>query len=631
MNVRRLCRFLVVAGGLIPATLAAAADAGPRPSPSQPATSPLLVDLVVRDRKGAPLADLRAEEVELLEDGVKQAVEEFRRVGGAPAAAGQPEPARLVVFLFPRLDGAQRDLARNAAEEFVKKHLGPGVSVAVLVVGAELVPIQGFTANPAELRQAIARALGPGAGAGDPDVRSLYSLVRWLEGQPGRKTALLFASALAVPPGFEDSLHQVLGLANQQRVSFYGIDPRGIEISRGGMQADQASQGLSTELWGMGGGSKVGADLRGYGQSFGPTFQGASPQALARLANGSGGFVSEPTNSFSKVMRQVAEDANGYYELRYTPTRDKPAGEFRKLEVRVARDEARVQARQEFLVGELATALVPAFEKQLAEALEADPPASAVELWQRPLHFAWDGRELEHALWVALPLEKVSLVEDAAAGRFEGEVSILARVKDASGKVAASFSQRFPISGPLDQLARARTLSLPFVRRLKLQPGDYVLETAVRDGRAEATGVERTPLVVRAPQGIGLSSLSLGDLLPAAAGGDPDDPLRIGDKRLIPNLGQPIKAGQAAMTLYSAVYPAAASKEPAQIEITLLLGGQPANNASAMLPAPDQSGKIAYATALRMDVLPPGSYRFKVAVTQGASRAEESLSFTVVP
>jgi len=32
-----------------------------------------------------------------------------------------------------------------------------------------------------------------------------------------------------------------------------------------------------------------------------------------------------------------------------------------------------------------------------------------------------------------------------------------------------------------------------------------------------------------------------------------------------------------------------------------------------------------------MDVLPPGKYRFDVAVAQGPSRDEESLSFTIVP
>jgi hypothetical protein len=367
--------------------------------------------------------------------------------------------------------------------------------------------------------------------------------------------------------------------------------------------------------------------------SFGPSFQGASPEALVRLAQGTGGVVLERTNSFSKGMRQIAEDASGYYELRYTPTIVKSDGQLRKLEVKVVRDGARVQARQQYLVGDLVATLVPAFEKRLAEALAADRLASDVEVWERAMHFGWDGKALSHVLWLAVPLEKVFLAEGegAEAGRFEGSVSLLARVKDASGTVVSTFSQRFPLVGPMDQLARVRTLSIPFVRRLKLMPGAHTLEIAVQDGHGDKLTARRTPFKVEAPQGITMSSLSLGELLPAGSGSDPEDPLRIGNQRLIPNLGQPIKAGQPAMTLYSVVYPLAGSKEPAEVAITLRLGNQPVNRASAQLPAPDASGKVPYATALRMDVLPPGTYRFDVAVTQGSSRAEESLSFTIVP
>jgi hypothetical protein len=316
-------------------------------------------------------------------------------------------------------------------------------------------------------------------------------------------------------------------------------------------------------------------------------------------------------------MRQIGEDVAGYYELTYVPTAAKAAGDHRTLEVRVAREGARVQARQEYLVGEVSGALVPAFEKRLAEALAADRPSEAVEVWSRALRYAWDGKEQTEVLWLTLPLAKVSLAETTPPGRFEGAISILSRVKDASGKVVASYSQRIPLVGPVDQLGRARGQSVPFVRRVKLAPGDYTVETAVQDERAEKLTVRRTPLKVQAPPGLAMSSLSLGELLPAGPTSDPDDPLRLGNQRLIPNLVQPIKAGQAAMTLHSIVYPPTGSKEPANIAITLNLDNQAVNRASAVLPAPDSSGRIPYATALKMDVLPAGSYRFRVKATAG--------------
>lgn len=656
MNARIPCCPLALALALAAPTTAASLSASSPGAGAEAAvdsaSSPLVLDLVVRDKKGVPIGDLRAEEVGLYEDGAKRAFEDFRRVtvqrpgtGGAATTGATPESARLVVLLFPRLSGAERDLAQNAADEFLKKQLVPGMAVAVLLVGAELVPIQGFTPDATVLKDAVRRALDPTGKAGDPDVRAVYSLAQWLKGQPGRKTVLLFSSGLSIPPGFEDSFSQLVGLANRYRISFYGVDPRGVEVSRGAMQIEQergadtvglgGATGPATSETRMGRGTRVGSDLQGWGQSFGPSSQGPSPEALAKLAQGTGGFALERTNSFSKGMRQIAEDVSSYYELTYTPAAAKAEGELRGIEVKITREGATVQARQSYLVGEAAAALVPAFEKRLAEALTANPLATDLDVWDRVLHFAWDGKEMTHVLSLAVPLEKVTLTETKPAGKepgkFDGDVAVLTRVKDASGKVVSSFSQRFPLGGPLDQMARAHALSIPFVRRVKLAPGEYTLETAVQDRRGEKLTARRTPFKVQAPQGIAISSLSLGDVLPAGTGTDPDDPLRVGNQRLIPNLGQPIKAGQPTMTLHSVIYPQAGSKEPANIAITLLLGGQPANRATAVLPGPDASGRIPYATAFKMDVLPPGSYRFDVAVTQGAGRAQESVSFTIAP
>ncbi|HEY7514742.1 MAG TPA: hypothetical protein VIC87_09700, partial [Vicinamibacteria bacterium] len=341
-----------------------------------------------------------------------------------------------------------------------------------------------------------------------------------------------------------------------------------------------------------------------------------------------GGFASERTNNISRPIRELAEDARGFYELAYTPAA--PTSGLRKTEVKVAREGAKVQTRHSYLVGDVSSASVRPYEKRLTEALAAEPLAADVEVWDRVLRFAWDGTQMTHVLWVAVPLAKVALTQDMQAGKFKGDVSVLARVKDPSGKVVASFSRPYPLDGPLDQVARAQAQSIPFVRRLKLAPGEYTLETAVRDEGADKVTAKRTSFEARPPEGIAMSSLALGDLVPAADA-DVEDPLRIGNQRLVPNIGQPIKAGHPAMTLYSVVYPVPGSNDPAQMTITVLLGDQVANTATTKLPAADAKGRIPYSTAFRMDVLPPGPYQIKVAVAQGGTQTEESLAFTIVP
>src|SRR5262249_35889322 len=183
---------------------------------------------------------------------------------------------------------------------------------------------------------------------------------------------------------------------------------------------------------------------------------------LAAVANGTSGFAGERSNNLGPIVRRVAEDARGYYELSYTPTTARAEGEFRRLEIRVAREAAKTQGRQAYLVGDV-EAPVATFETRLAAALAAEPLPKDLAAFDRVLRFDYDGKEATHVLWLTVPLANVSLAEDAKAGRFKGNVAILARVKDASGKVVDTFSRSFPLEAPLDQAPPAHTQSIPFV------------------------------------------------------------------------------------------------------------------------------------------------------------------------
>ena len=440
---------------LIAALLVLPAQARPEPQ----ASGTVVLDLVVRDKKGASVADLAETEIEVYEEGAKQAFAGFRRV---------TDGSHPVALVFPDLSPEESVLAQAAAEELIKKQL-TGLSVAVYNIGPGLVPVQDFTTDANLLKTAVKRALDSRAKAGHPDVQVLFALVDKLKELPGRKTAVLFSSGLALPVGAEDIVGTLAGVANRNRVSFYGVDPRGVAVAGPGTKLTQESEGVSTEVW-LRGQSKIGEDLRGYGVNVEKDTPDASPMALAKLTTSTGGFAAERTNNFSRPIREIAEDARGFYELVYTPPAPSAEGGLRKTEVKVAREGTRVQTRQGYLVGDATVSARP-YEKRLAEALATEPLAADVEMWDRVLRFAWDGTEMTHVLWVAVPLAKVALAQDTQAGKFKGDVSVLARVKDASGKVVATFSRPYPLDGPLDQVTRAQSQSIPFVRRLKLPPG----------------------------------------------------------------------------------------------------------------------------------------------------------------
>jgi VWFA-related protein len=149
--------------------------AGQSPSTSQPTfqaqSTIVLLDVVVRDKRGRPVRDLRPEELQVFEDGQRRALTSFRLVEGqaseervAPGAASglQPDPSRqvsLVTMVFDKLmDG--RQLSQQAALDFLANNMEENVWVSVWTIDQRLYLRQEFTQDRYLLRQAVLKATG---------------------------------------------------------------------------------------------------------------------------------------------------------------------------------------------------------------------------------------------------------------------------------------------------------------------------------------------------------------------------------------------------------------------------------------------------------------------------------------
>ena len=127
----------------------------------------VLLDLVVRDRKGKPITDLTSQEITVTDDGVKQKILSFRLVRGSEAvsATGASTPLdplrqiRLVTLAFEPLAAPdQRKLARTAALDLVRGDQGVNVFYSVVVIDTRLLVLQHFTKDRTALAKAIERA-----------------------------------------------------------------------------------------------------------------------------------------------------------------------------------------------------------------------------------------------------------------------------------------------------------------------------------------------------------------------------------------------------------------------------------------------------------------------------------------
>ena len=160
------------------ALAASVALVAPQPSraqqPKQPPTSSatirggaeeVVLDVVIRDKKGKELADLSPDDLEISDDGNKQQIKSFRRVEGKEAISrGSKVPLdplrqiRLVTLLFEGLSPTGRQFARQAALDLVKSSQAQNVFFAVVTVDFKLNLLQEFTYDKEKLRRAIEKA-----------------------------------------------------------------------------------------------------------------------------------------------------------------------------------------------------------------------------------------------------------------------------------------------------------------------------------------------------------------------------------------------------------------------------------------------------------------------------------------
>ena len=143
----------------------------------------VLVDVVVRDRRGQPVRDLKPDEFEVLEDGVPQKVGSFSAVftdAPAPSAAARPPAAAggvgaatapsdapdgplVTAMVFDRLTPEARRLAVQAAQSYLgSQELAPN-HIGIYGIDLALTAYTPFTRNAVVLRQALERMASRGS------------------------------------------------------------------------------------------------------------------------------------------------------------------------------------------------------------------------------------------------------------------------------------------------------------------------------------------------------------------------------------------------------------------------------------------------------------------------------------
>lgn len=200
-------------------------------------TEVVLLDVVARDKKGRTVRDLRPEEVEVYEDGVRQETGSFRfldsraigealddaadRPSPEPAAAapeaprpGESRHLNLVTFLFDQLGPDGRGIARKAALSFLELENRPDVYVSVFQVRDSLRLVQQFTTDHESVRTAVLHATGEVDTQYTAATERLAEEVDHANALRDQVDALSTAGAGQATAGSAAQLGQAMALAN---------------------------------------------------------------------------------------------------------------------------------------------------------------------------------------------------------------------------------------------------------------------------------------------------------------------------------------------------------------------------------------------------------------------------------
>ena len=351
---------LVVLGVALTLTTASAQQ-----SPSQPtfrsSVDLVTIDVVATTANGAPVANLKAEDFEIFEDGVAQQVQTFQFVDLSATSAIRPlppgiasnevEPGGLFVVVIDELGLQVDDIAqaRRVAERFFTQTLLPNDYVAIIRSGATSgffltsdrtlalstipqarglrernlgleapggaatttgAPPPDIAASLAELDSEI-EVFGPGEN-GRQSFKVLLGVVDQLRRIPARRKAVLWFSrggdlpqnyfeAAERPRGTDDDgLARLANVARAANVAIYTVDPRGIQTP--------------------------GADVSRDGQPFDTT-------VVRDLAGLTGGRALLGNDSNAHLAKVAAEN-RAYYLIGYAPAASSATTRARKLTVK---------------------------------------------------------------------------------------------------------------------------------------------------------------------------------------------------------------------------------------------------------------------------------------------------------
>jgi VWFA-related protein len=583
-------------------------------------TELVLVNVVVRDRKGNLVRDLKQHDFTLLEDGQKQQVSSFdfenidelalaqqsmATAGGtsgqaATAVGAQPteraadaRDRRLILlfFDFSAMDPEQIDRAVDAAKKYVNTKMQSADLMAIVSLSTNMRLDLDFSDDKTKILSVLSTynsssgqgfdngATGSAEGAAetggsftaddtdyntfsaDRKLLALQSIIQSV-GKLSQKKSLIYFSNGISQSGVDNqsALRAATAAAVKANVAIYPLDVRGLQALPGGGEAQNASlHGQSAYS-----GASVLNDLNS---------NAATQETLSTLAADTGGKAFFDSNDFGGVFSQVQKDTSAYYILGYTSANHLKDGRFRHIKVIVNRPDLKLDYRAGYYSGrDFEHSGRADREQQLQDELASDLPATDVAVYAGAAYFRRDDSHYFLAVSIVVPGSQIPFVQEKDRDNATLDV---AGVVLAGGKFQVG-QLRDSVKLAVDSSQQVRRKNVQYNTSFLLAPGSYHLKFVVRENRTGRMGTFETDVQIPDLRKVPLRSSSVvlsSSRVPASGKNKATNPL-VGDQtELVPNVTHVFTQDQH-LYLQFEVYDAAKGK-PAAVQANNGAAGEP--------------------------------------------------------
>jgi VWFA-related protein len=490
--------------------------------------------------------------------------------------------------------------------------------------------------------------MGVAVQAGLREIDALTTLVKQLSQLPFQKTVMMMSTGLTRPPDQLEYWNALIKSANKGGVTFYAMDvhalsdqdPMASSIALL-QQSAKLSQGQSSVGVGVGqvtpragggvniGGSQAGQIMESMHQTdylrYG-VLSANVQEALRELAESTGGFLIANTNDTGKLAR-VMEDVDTHYEISYRPASEIEDGHFRKIEVKLAKPDLRVQTRSGYFAvpDNGGDPLTPA-EMAGLRALDTKPLPRAFDFQSKAFRFRSDKASSQYAIAFEVPISNLTATPEPAEKKQRFHASLLALVKDSKGEIVEKVSKDVSSEVLEEHVAQLRAESMSYEHGVNLPPGHYTIETAVVDQEGNRASTNTLQIDNREQPGLGLSDIVLvRRVQDLERPPDASDPFEIPGKRALPIVSTTLAAGTEPF-VYFVVYPDRNNREFPALRAQFVMNGRVLATQKAVLPAPDESGAIPMAIRA---ISQPGDYEVRITIEQGRAAVQRNLKYTI--